>query len=83
MHKALVSVITSYYSRAYALERLDDPTITRAQMFDANEPYLLSDAFTCCTEECEDFQQIGGFLARDAFNLAESAARAEFLETTE
>jgi len=76
MHKALVSVITSYYSRAYALERLDDQTITRAQMFDANEPYLLSDALTCCAEECEDF-------SRDAFNLAESAARAEFLETTE
>ena len=76
MHKALVSVITSYYSRAYALERMDDPTITRAQMFDANEPYLLSDAFTCCAEECEDF-------SRDAFNLAESAARAEFLAIAE
>jgi len=76
MHKNLVSVITSYYSRAYALERLDDATITRAQMFDANEPYLLSDAFTCCAEECEDF-------SRDAFSLAESAARAEFLAIAE
>jgi len=72
MHSTLVAAITSYYARAYALERLDDPSMTRAEMFDANEPYLLSDAFTCCIEECECF-------SRDAFNLAESAARADFL----